>query len=170
MSAGNPATIEKRGHWFKATTGLAVSGIAFGLFFLQTGLDRYRTGTSSVGTVLLLGLEGWLLGTLGVTAWASLVWALSRTCGVSLRWLWVLQSYGWCYGPVLISGVIGLLMSLVLGWNTAMTFGLGAMVMAASALYEFHHKLTGGRALLCIPLTVTGGGLVLWIWERLATR
>lgn len=170
MNAGGRVTSENPGHWFKAGSGLLVSGLALALFFLQTGIDRYRTQTASAWTVLGMAGQGWLVGTLGVLVWATLVWALARACGKPIGWFWVLQSYGWCYAPTLVSGCLGLFFSGLLGWHTALTFGLGAVVMACSPITEFHHKLTHGHQGLSVLLTVLSEGLVLLGWGILAAR
>src|SRR5665647_859889 len=57
---------------------LAVSGLAFGLFFLQTGIDMLRTGQIDNYTVLLISMLGLVYGTAGVALIAVLAWALSQ--------------------------------------------------------------------------------------------
>jgi len=50
---------------------LSVSGLAFTLFFLQTGLDMHRVGTASAGAAVGFTFLGLFFGTAGVALVAA---------------------------------------------------------------------------------------------------
>lgn len=77
---------------------LLVSGLSFTLFFLQTGLDMYRTGQLEVSTVVLITLLGLLYGTAGVALIAVLAWALSQASERNYTINWAISSFA--LGPL----------------------------------------------------------------------
>lgn len=60
---------------------LSISGLAFTLFFLQTGLDMHRTGAHGTGAVVGFTFLGLLYGTAGVALVALVAWALGPHAG-----------------------------------------------------------------------------------------
>ena len=53
---------------------MLISGLAFTLFFLQTGIDLFRAGTIGVDRVILIAIIGLLFGTVGVVLLAMLTY------------------------------------------------------------------------------------------------
>jgi len=148
--------------------GLAVSGAAFLLFFLQTGMDRVHAGTATpllASGLALLGLVG---GTLGIATLATATWGLSRVLGGNRPWSWALRAFGMAYAPALVYGLFGLAARLALGWNTAVSFGLSGLLWSLLPLMAVHESLAGGSRLAGVLLTLFSGGLVLAAWAWLA--
>ncbi len=100
--------------WYLAA---AVSALAFGLFFGQTGFDLYKTGQKELGFVLLSAGAGLAYGLvliplLGAVLWLilktaktdkSLLQAVSAFCLVTAGpWLWrvgIVFSWSWAGRP-----------------------------------------------------------------------
>lgn len=55
---------------------LTISGLAFCLFFLQTGLDMFRIGKIDEIDLIMITFIGFIYGTLGISLLAILSWAL----------------------------------------------------------------------------------------------
>lgn len=56
---------------------IIIPGVSFALFFLQTGLDLYRSGQVNAWHVVLIAFVGLLYGTIGLMGLASLIWLFS---------------------------------------------------------------------------------------------
>ncbi len=76
----NPGDIVKKKAAVSGRFSLAISGAAFSLFFLQTGLDMYRVGQigsnaiALVALIALIALLGSIYGTVGIVGIAALAW------------------------------------------------------------------------------------------------
>lgn len=149
-------------------TGLAVSGAAFLLFFLQTGLDRLHAGTATPLLAAGLAVLGLVGGTLGITVLATATWGFSRILGGGRSWAWALRACGMAYAPALVYGLFGLAARLLLGWNTSVSFGLSGFLWSILPLMAVHENLVGGSKPAAVVLTLLSGGLVLAAWGWLA--
>jgi hypothetical protein len=58
--------------------GLAVSALSFGLFFIQTGLDLYKTGQKEWSFVLLSAGTGVAYGLVVIPLIASVMWVMLK--------------------------------------------------------------------------------------------
>lgn len=143
---------------------LLVSGSAFTIVFLQTGLDLHRVGRAGAGTVVILALAGLLYGTAGILGVGSLAWMLSRALRGSRSPGWALRAYALAYSPALVYGACGLAANLALGWRTSVAFGVTGLLWALGPLMAVNDDLVGGRKGASVVLSIVCGGLVLFGW------
>lgn len=148
---------------------LLVSGAAFGLFFLQTGLDRGRAAHGDLLQALTLAGVGAVYGTLGVASIGFLAWMLSKIIGGSQPPGWVIRAIALSYGSALVYAVCGLAFSVTLHWNTAVTFGVTGVLWAMGPMTAVFREVSGGKTFGSILLTTICGSLVLLGWGVLAT-
>jgi uncharacterized membrane protein len=79
---------------------LAISGLAFTLFFLQTGLDMHRVGTASAGAAVGFTFLGTAMGTAGVALVACIAWAAARPLGSDRSLEWTVRAFCLAYTPI----------------------------------------------------------------------
>jgi hypothetical protein len=143
---------------------LSISGLAFTLFFLQTGLDMHRVGTAGTGKVVGFTVLGLGLGTIGVGIVAALAWALTRPLGCTRSLQWTLRAFCLAYTPTLIFVVVGLIFNLVGGWNTSVAFGITGALWALHPLLGILKEMTGEKLAASLVLTTVCGALILSVW------
>ncbi len=146
---------------------LAVSGSAFGLFFLQTGLDRVDTGTADWTGVAALAGAGLLAGTAGILALALVAWVGLRLTGSQATAADLIRAFGLAYSPTLVAVTLGLLAHLVLGWRTAVAFGVPGVLWALGPINNTLRRLSQGKTFLSITLASVCGALLLLSWGLL---
>jgi hypothetical protein len=146
---------------------LAVSGLAFTLFFLQTGLDMHRVGTASSGAVVGYTFLGTALGTAGVVLVAALAWACSRPFGNDRSLEWTIRAFCLAYTPTLIFCVVGLFFNLVAGWNTAIAFGVTGALWALYPIIAIVREMTADKLWASLAISTVCGALVLSGWALL---
>lgn len=147
---------------------LAVSGGAFTLFFLQTGLDRARVGTGGAARTAILAVTGALYGTAGVALIGFVAWGLSRAFGGNHPTDWAIRALALSYGSTLVYAVFGLFFNIFLGWNTSVAFGVTGVLWALGPMIAVFKELSGGKTGGSILLATVCGGLVLFGWAALA--
>ncbi len=145
----------------------AVPAMAFALFFLQTGLDRARVGKADGVTVALLTLAGLLFGTLGIGLVALLGWGAVRALGGTAAIGEVQRAFALAYSPALISTLLGLGVSLLLGSRTALVFGVTGVLWALGPMSGAVRQMLGGRQWGAIAVSTLCGLAVLLGWARL---
>ncbi|MBN2027371.1 MAG: hypothetical protein JW854_11490 [Actinobacteria bacterium] len=164
----NPAKVVKsaleRVPW---PVSLSVSGLAFTLLFLQTGLDMHRVGTASAGTVVGFTFLGLAMGTAGMALVAALAWAVSRLLGGGCPLDWIIKAFCLAYTPALIFVSLGFIFNLSAGWNTAVAFGVTGVMWALMPLNAVLREMTGERLGVSLALSTLCGGLVLGAWALL---
>jgi hypothetical protein len=156
---------------------LGVSGAAFGLFFLQTGLDLLRAGQPTLPRLALSGpvgvvglcLLGILYGTLGVAFVAGIAWALTRPIGGTFALGWTVRAFALGYSPALVYALLGVIANVALGWNTAVAFGVTGVLWALGPMIAALREMLGGRVGVSVALATLCGGLVLYGWAFLGT-
>jgi hypothetical protein len=146
---------------------LAVSGLAFTLFFLQTGLDMHRVGTASAGAAVGFTFLGTALGTVGVALVAALAWACSRPLGTGRSLEWTIRSFCLAYTPTLIFCAVGLLFNLAAGWNTAIAFGVTGALWALYPIIAICREMTSDKLWASLAISTVCGALVLCGWALL---
>ncbi len=146
---------------------LSVSGLAFTLFFLQTGLDMHRTGAHSAGAVVGFTFFGTLVGTAGVALVACIAWALARLMGGERSPEWAVRAFCLAYTPTLIFAAVGLIFNLALGWNTAIAFGVTGLLWALLPLLAIVREMTGQRLGVSLAVSTLCGGIILCGWALL---
>ena len=146
---------------------LAVSGLAFTLFFLQTGLDMHRVGTASAGAAAGFTFLGTALGTVGVTLAAALAWACSQPFGSDRSLEWTVKVFCLAYTPTLIFAAVGLIFNLAAGWNTAVAFGVTGALWALYPIIAIVREMTGDKLTASLAISTACGALVLCGWALL---
>jgi hypothetical protein len=156
---------------------LGVSGTAFGLFFLQTGLDLLRAGaptlprfglTGAVG-VIGLCLLGAVYGSVGVAVLAALAHGVARAFGWKAGIDSTVRAFALGYCPALVYALLGIVMNAGLGWNTAVAFGVTGALWALGPMIATLREMLGGRTALAAVLATILGGVVLFGWAFLGT-
>jgi len=148
---------------------LGISGLAFTLFFLQTGLDMHRVGTASTGAAVGFTFLGLAFGTAGVAVTAAVAWAASRTLGCERSLQWAVCSFCLGYTPTLIFVVVGLVFNLVAGWNTAVAFGVTGVLWALYPTLATVREMTGQKLGASLVISTVCGALILCGWALVGT-
>lgn len=146
---------------------LAVSGLAFTLFFLQTGLDRHHVRTAGAGWVVGFSFLGLAMGTAGVALLALMAWAAARPLGCERPFDWTMRAFGLAYTPTLIFAAVGILFNLAAGWNTAVAFGVTGVLWALYPILTVVREMTGDRLAASLAMTTVLGALILGAWALL---
>jgi hypothetical protein len=146
---------------------LAISALAFMLFFMQTGLDLMRIGLKSIGFVVLLSVEGLLFGSLGIALLAVIAWGITRLFKGNKPLGWVLSAFGLGYCSTLIFTVLGLFFSLVLNWNTSVAFGVSGVLWATGPMIASVKEMSRDNTALSVIVATICSGLLLLGWALL---
>jgi hypothetical protein len=143
---------------------LIVSGLAFALFFLQTGLDLYRTGEKGfVYVILMLGI-GLIYGAIIIPLISIIIWLILKISKVDLTLTQGISIICLSYSAALIYGICGLLFSIFLGWNTAISFGVTGVLWALGPMMYSIRKVSKGKSALSITISTVVGIVVLLSW------
>jgi len=148
-------------------SAMVVSGLAFTLFFLQTGLDLSRAGKATAGTVFGLLVIGAIYGTIGIALVGVIAWAASKSLGGSKPMDWSIRAISLSYSPTLVYAASGLLFNLFLGWNTAVAFGVTGVLWALGPINAAVKEMVNGKTGPSIVLSTICGVLVLFAWAAL---
>ena len=146
---------------------LGISGMAFLLFFLQTGIDRMHDGQINSLQVTVLGFIGLVYGTVGVAIIGLVGWLGARIFGSKGSIGETIRAFGLAYCPTLVYAAIGLLFNLLFGWNTAVAFGVTGLLWALGPMVAALKEMVGGRSGVAAVLATVCGLLVLLGWSRL---
>ena len=161
----NPAgSIKQAVYGTRWYLGVAVSAAAFGLFFAQTGLDLYKTGQKGFSFLLLSAGAGILYGLLFIPLLGVLVWLLLKAARSEMNVKQTIASFCLSYSGALIYGIIGLAVSLALGWKTSVAFGVTGVLWAIGPMIMTIRELTTGRQSLGIPVATVISAIVLVTW------
>ncbi|MDF1617198.1 hypothetical protein [Petrocella sp. FN5] len=164
----NPAGVLKNAlkgtKWYFS---IGVSALAFGLFFIQTGLDLYKTGQKGFWFVLFCFILGLLYGLLAIPFFATVIWLLLKVSKADTTILETISAFCLSYSGALIYGVIGIVFSIALGWNTSVAFGVTGVLWAIGPMMYTIRELTGGNHKLSIPISSLVGVIVLLSWSTL---
>jgi hypothetical protein len=146
--------------------GLAftISGLAFGMLFLQTGLDLVRAGKADNNELIKLTLTGIAMGTIGVLIIASLAWAGAKLSGSENDLPFTLRAFGMAYSPALLYGICGLIVNLILHWNTAVAFGITGLLWALSPVAAVIRQLTRDKMVPALLITTLCGAAMMAGW------
>jgi hypothetical protein len=164
----NPgAVLQQRLSGVTWPAAMLVSGGAFTLLFLQTGLDLLKVGRSGALAALFLTFAGLLYGTIGILLVGSVAWATSRLFGSVHSPGWAIRAYALAYSPALVYGLCGLVANLALGWRTSVAFGVTGLLWALGPIMAVNDELTGGRKRVSVLLSIVCGGVALLGWSLL---
>ncbi len=161
----NPAGALKGAFFSRWYLGLAVSALAFGLFFIQTGLDLYKTGQKVWRFVLLSVGTGVAYGLVVIPLIASVMWVILKAAKTDKSLLQAISAFCLSYSGALIYGILGLIFSFALGWKTSVAFGVSGVLWAIGPMMFTIRELTGGKNALSVPLATLVGAMVLISWS-----
>ena len=150
--------------WYLA---IIVSGLAFGLFFMQTGLDLYKTGLRGSSIIILSLGAGMAYGLIGIPLIGAILWVVLKMFKGDKSLTWTITSFSLSYSGAMIYGLFGLVFSLVFGWKTAIAFGVGGVLWATGPIITTIREITKGKSSLGIILATIIGALVLISWTLL---
>ncbi len=140
--------------------GFIFSTLAFILFYLQTAIDS--------GHSLIFGIiKGIFFGTFGIAIAGLFIWLILKTAGNSAGILTVLGLIALSYTTTLIFAVVGFLLYLILGWNTAVSCGITGVLFALSPMSGVIISLSSGRKTLSIFIITLTGAYVIFFWALL---
>jgi hypothetical protein len=146
---------------------ILISGLAFTLFFLQTGLDLFRAGSIGMDRVILITLIGLFFGTAGVVFLAMMSYLLAQAGKRNLTVGWVISSFALGYSVTLIYSLCGLLFSLAFHWNTAVAFGITGVLWSLRPTLFTIKAMSGDATAFSVVLTTLCGALMLFSWGLL---
>lgn len=165
----NPAAILKKKMQFVSwPVALIIPGSAFAIFFLQTGIDLYRTGSISMLRVLLIVLLGIIYGTTGVASLSAICFLITKSMGSTKDLNWTISTFALGYSGTLVYGLTGLIFSALLGWNTAVAFGVTGVLWALRPMMATIRHMTNGNTTISIILSTTCGTVLLLGWAFLS--
>lgn len=143
----------------------AVSALAFGLFFLQTGLDLYKTGQKDLLFAVLFTGGGLVYGAAFIPLLGLIFWSVIKIAKTDLTPTQAVSAFCLCYSGALIYGIFGLVFSLVLGWKTAIAFGVTGVIWATGPMIHTIRRMTGGKTALSVFLSTVAGVAILISWS-----
>jgi hypothetical protein len=146
---------------------LVISGLAFMLFFMQTGLDLMRIGLKGISFVVLLSVEGLLFGSLGIALLALIAWVITRLFKGDRPLGWAVSAFGLGYCSTLIFTVLGLFFSLVLHWNTSVAFGVSGVLWATGPMIASIKEMSRDNTAISVIVATICSGLLLLGWALL---
>lgn len=161
----NPAGALKgalSGRWYLS---VAVSSLAFGLFFIQTGLDMYKTGQKELSFVLLSVGTGMAYGLVVIPLISVFMWVILKAARTDKSLLQAVSAFCLSYSGALIYGILGLIISLTMGWKTSIAFGATGVLWAIGPMMFTIRELTGGKNALSVSLATLVGAAVLFSWS-----
>lgn len=144
---------------------VAISGLAFGLFFVQTGLDLYKTGQKGFEFVLISGGTGILYGIVAIPMIGALLWAILKMYKSDKDIKTTVSSFCLSYSGALVYGTLGLLFSLAFGWKTSIAFGVTGVLWAIGPMIIGIREMTKGRNGMSIPIATVISVVVLVSWS-----
>ncbi len=163
----NPGSVVEAAVGKSPVGALAISGAAFALFFFQTGLDVARQTGAGMGAAGVLAAIGAVYGTLGMAVIALVAWVLCLPFKSGHSPLWAMRAFGVAYSPALVYALLGLPFNLLLGWNTALSFGVTGVLWAFSPTMSTLKSMTNGSLGASALYATITGGLLLFGWSFL---
>lgn len=165
----NPAgTVKAAVQSSKWYFSLGISGLAFCLFFLQTGLDLYKTGQKGMDFVLLSAGAGLVYGLIVIPAIGVLAWLILKAFKTDKGLTWALSSFCLSYSGALVYGVLGIVFSLLLDWKTAMAFGITGVLWAVGPLIAVTREMTDNNTKVSVLIATFYSSLILVSWAFLS--
>ncbi len=161
----NPSGAIKDAFANKWYLSAAVSAVAFGLFFLQTGMDLYKTGQKGTGFVIFSAGTGLAYGLVVIPILGVVVWVILKAAKTDKSILEAVSAFCLSYSGALIYGILGIIFSLALGWKTSIAFGVTGVLWAIGPMMFTIRELTGGKNALSVPIASLVGALVLISWS-----
>jgi hypothetical protein len=142
-----------------------VSSMAFGLFFIQTGLDLYKTGQKGIDFVFLSVATGILYGMVVIPVIGFFIWMILKLSKSDKMLKVTVASFCLSYSGALVYGLIGIVFSLALGWKTSVAFGVTGVLWAIGPMIIVIREMTGGKNSLSIPIATIVSAIILISWS-----
>lgn len=161
----NPAGALKGAFANKWYLSAVVSSLAFGLFFIQTGLDLYKTGQKEIDFVLISAGAGIAYGLIMIPLIGMVIWVILKAAKTDKSLLQAVSAFCLSYSGALIYGLLGIIFSIALGWKTSVAFGVTGVLWAIGPMMFTIRELTGGKNVLSIPLATAVSAVVLISWS-----
>lgn len=151
----------------KRFLSILVSGLAFGLFFLQTGLDLYKTGQKSLQFVAFLSVAGFLYGFMLIPILAFFIWIILKIAKSRDSLPQVISTFCLSYSGTLVYGLLGFIFSIALGWKTSVAFGVTGVLWAIGPMIVGIREMTNGKNGLSVSIATIISAFVLLSWSIL---
>ncbi|WP_448522442.1 hypothetical protein [Pseudothermotoga sp.] len=143
---------------------LLVPALGFGLFFLQTGLDLFKTGQKPMDFVYTVSLVGVGYGALLVPFFGVLLWLFLKISKSKVSFKEAISATCLSYSGLLVYTALGTIFSILLNWRTSIAFGATGVVWSMGATMGTIRQLSGGKTALSVVLSTLFGILVLLSW------
>jgi len=142
-----------------------ISAVAFGLFFIQTGLDLYKTGQKGIDFVYFSAGTGVLYGMIAIPVIGFFIWIILKLTKSDKSLKTTISSFCLSYSGALIYGLLGIVFSVVLGWKTSVAFGVTGVLWAIGPMIIVIREMTDGKNALSIPIATAVSAIVLISWS-----
>ena len=139
--------------------------MAFALFFLQTGLDLYKTGQKGFSFVVFSGISGALYGVIFIPLIGALVWGILKLAKTDKDMKWSISSFCLSYSGAMVYGILGIVFSIVFAWKTSVAFGVTGVLWATGPMIFAIREMTDGKNKMSIPIATIVGAVVLLSWS-----
>ncbi|MBC7121804.1 MAG: hypothetical protein H5T94_00910 [Pseudothermotoga sp.] len=143
---------------------LFVPALGFGLFFMQTGLDLFKTGQKSMNFVYTISIVGLAYGALVVPFFGVLLWLFLKISKSKVSFKETIGAMCLSYSGLLVYMAFGMIFSIFLNWRTSIAFGATGVVWSMGATMGTIRQLSGGKTALSVILSTVFGVLVLLSW------
>ena len=144
--------------------GILVSTLAFCLFFLQTGLDLWKTGQKGMDFVFMSAGIGAVYGLFVIPIISMVAFLILKLFKSDKGFKWTVASLCLSYSGALVYGVLGLVFSLFFQWKTSIAFGISGVLWAIGPMIVTVRTMTGGKVAVSVPVATLFSGLVLLSW------
>lgn len=148
--------------WFFS---VLISAAAFCLFFLQTGLDLYKTGQKEIWFVIFSAIAGAAYGLLVIPLLGVIIWGILKLTKSDKDLKWIISSFCLSYSGALIYGIIGIVFSILLAWKTSVAFGVTGVLWAIGPMIISIRATTDGKNTMSIPIATIVSIIVLLSWS-----
>lgn len=146
---------------------IGISGLTYGLFFLQTGLDQKKAGSKTLFEAMILAIKGLGIGTVGLIGLSVVVFIIIKSFKSEFSLSNLIKAFCLSYTTALLSLSIGLILNIFFQANTAVAFGVTGVLWSLNPLFRVLRKNTKGNFTLSLILCTTIGLMVLIIWDIL---
>ncbi|MEJ5230253.1 MAG: YIP1 family protein [Pseudothermotoga sp.] len=164
----NPgAFIESRLRDMSVLFSLLVSALGFGLFFMQTGLDLFKTGQKSMNFVYTITAAGVVYGALFIPLLGVLLWIFLKIARSKASFKETISAMCLSYSSLLVYTLFGIIFSVFLNWRTSVVFGTSGVVWSMGTLMGTIRQLSNGKIALSVFLATIFGVVVLFSWYYL---
>jgi hypothetical protein len=131
---------------------MVISGLTYGLFFLQTGLDQKKAGSKTLFEAMILAIKGLGIGTFGLIGLSVVVFVIMKIFKSEYSLSNLVKACCLSYTTALLSLTIGLILNIFFHANTAVAFGITGVLWSLNPLFRVFRKNTRGNFTLSLIL------------------